>query len=458
MASPFDTLSLAEQTELLVAVFSNLLPDRNVARNSDNWKRLRVLAGAVTDLHAHIDVAERDSMPDRAGEATIERWGLIYALPRKGATAASGVDAGKVRGTASSSWATTDTLLHKSGLTFRPTTSGSLDASGEGLVGIIAIDTGPTTRLGTGEVLLWSVTPSGLENEVELVADLDQGGEANEPIGEYRARILNRIAQPAMGGNANDWTQWILESSAAIKSGHVYPNRNGLGSVDVAALKAGSGAARLLDGAERLALQNYVNERRPVNAGVPRVLEVVTQTQDIDVTLVPESALQYARDWDDRTPPEVLTWTAATRVLVFTATRPASMGVGLRLIVGGTSGVELEIESLSSSNAVVLKSARGQTPLAAALVYSGGSIIAPVRAAILALFDSLGPRVGSFGYANWEGSLRLSRLFERIQTTAGVLDSTIVTPVGNVEPTPETYPFDTQVGLLIPGAVLVRYA
>jgi uncharacterized phage protein gp47/JayE len=453
----FDTLSLDEQTELQVAAFSNQLPDKNVARNSDNWKRLRVTSGAVTDLHAHIDAAQRDALPDTAGEATIGRHGGIYHVERKGATPASGVNAGKIRGTNGSAWTTASALVHKSGLRFRTTTSGTLGVSGEALVGIIGIDVGPKTRLTAGEVLTWEVTPSGLENEVELVADLDQEGDDNEPIGEYRSRILNRIAQPAMGGNSNDWRTWILESSAAIKAGYIYPNRNGLGSVDLAALKGGSGAARLLDVAERAALLAYVNARRPVTAAA-RVLEVQTQALNVETTLVPESGVEFLQDWDDTAPPVVSTWTAGTRVLVFAAARPASMAAGHRLVVAGTTGLEMEIESLSGADAVVITDALGQSPAAAALVYSGGPLVTPARDAIVALFDSLGPRVGPFGYGDWEGQFRLSRFFEAVQTTVGVLDSTPITPLANVEPTAESYPTDTFVRLLIPGNVLVRYA
>lgn len=454
----FDVLDLEGNTELLVSGFSNQLPDKNVGRNSDNWKRLRSVALAKTDLDAHVAACFRDSLPDTASEATINRHGDTHGVTRKAASAASEESAGKIRGANGSSWDhTTDTLRHKSGLRFQPTTSGTLGVSGEALVGIIAIDTGPQTRIEAGEVLIWEVTPPGLENEVKLVLDLEDGGEASEQIGAYRGRVLNRIAQPAQGGNANDWAQWVLESAAYVATAYVWPNRNGRGSVDVAGLKAGSASARLLSAPEQATLLAYVNTKRPV-AAAARVLDVITQAVNVTVTLVPESGVQFSRDWDDSTPLVVSTWTPGTRILVFTTPRPASMAAGHRLVVAGTSGVELEIESLSSTDAVVIKDALGQTPAGAQQVFSGGPIVTPVRAAILAQFDGLGPRVGDFGQGNWVGSLLLSQLFETIQTTEGVLDSTIVAPVANVEPTPESFPFDAQIRLLIAGNVIVRYA
>ena len=262
-----------------------------------------------------------------------------------------------------------------------------------------------------------------------------------------------------MGGNANDYEQWILESSASIATGYVWPNRNGNGSVDIAGLKAGRGSTRLLSAGERTALQAYVDAVRPVSTGTQRVLEVTAEEQDCEVTLVPESSAEFAQDWSASAPPVVDSWVSGTRTLTFAADRPPSMSAGDRLTVEGTSGVELVIESLSGTDAVVLVDAKGQTPTAASEVYSGGPLVTPVRDAILALFDSLGPRGNEFGTGKWVSTLYHSHLFETVQTSDGVLDSTIITPASDAEPTQTSYPVDdSTINVLVPGNVLVRYA
>ena len=80
----FDVLDLEGNTELLVAGFANQLPDKNVGRNSDNWKRLRTVALAKTDLDAHVAACFRDALADTASEATINRQGVaaVFAVPR----------------------------------------------------------------------------------------------------------------------------------------------------------------------------------------------------------------------------------------------------------------------------------------------------------------------------------------------------------------------------------------
>jgi uncharacterized phage protein gp47/JayE len=455
-----ELLTLDEMTDLLVAFAKNLLPEDDYSKGSDNWLRLRTVAGGDTDLNAMLQAVERDMWADTASEEALEnKHGVKLQLPRKGAIKASGALAGLIVGDVAETWLATDALVHVNGQRYFPTSGGTIGASGQELVGIIAETGGLAGNLGAGEVLSWESPPGGggIETEVELQVALTLGAD-KEPLGAYRIRILNREAFPSMGGNANDWKDWIEESSDDIATGYVWPGRNGKGSVDIAGLKSGTGATRLLDGSERTALQAAVQLLRPV-AGTPRTLEVTTETQGVEITLVPESELEFAKDWNDSTPPVVLTWVLATRLLTFDAARPASMAVGDRIVVENTSGVDLVIESLSGTDAVILVGAKGQTPAALDEVYSGGPIVTSVRAAVLALFNALGPRVDEFGDSKWVSTLFLSHLFETAQTTAGVLDSTIVSPVADAKPTATSYPVDdSTINLLIAGDVLVRYA
>jgi uncharacterized phage protein gp47/JayE len=456
----YDVLDLEANREILVAAGQNIMPEKNWSRRSDNYKRMTIVALAKTDVDAHVDACFREALPDTA-VANIDRHGTLVDVERKAESPASAPDAGKITGLSGSSWMVTDELVHKSGLRFRPSIGGTLDAGGEAVVGIVAIDTGSQTRLSSGEILTWDpTTPTGLEDDVELVADLDDAGEDTESIGAYRTRILERWSEGKEGGTASDWRQWVLGADTGvdgIATAYIYPNRAGVGSVDVAALKAGSGAARLLDAGEIATLLAYLNTVRPIGA-TARVLEVVTQSQDVEAVIQPESGGTFGPDWDDATPPEVLTWTAATRTLMFTAARPPSMDVGDRLVIDGTSGVELKIEALSGTDGVILEDALGQTPAAGMDVYSGGPLTTPVRQAILDHFDTLGPRVGPYGLGDWISTLRHAHLFESVQTTAGVLDHDLTTPADDVEPTAETYLNETEVALLIAGDVLVRYA
>lgn len=448
----YETLDLEGNRDLLVAAGSNTLPEQDWSRNGDNYKRATINALGVTENHAHIKACFRDALPDSAGEATAGRWGGIVGVPRTGATAASAPNAGKIRGVAASTWLATDALVHKSGLRFRPTDAGVLGGGGEALVGIIAIDVGSQTRLSAGETLTWESPPPGLEATVELVADLDEGGLDAEELGPYRNRYLNRFAQPRKGGSVNDYVGWIQEQGYPF--GYAYPHRNGRGSMDVAALKAGTGSARLLDAGERADLLAFLETVRPGGVTGIRVLEVVTYPSNISAVIEPQEDPQYAPDWTPETPMSVDSWTAATRTLVFGIDRPPSMSVGDRVIPAGSNGVQLVIEAFSGSDAVVLADALGTTPSGA--VYSGGPLIDPVRDGLIAMINGLGPRVGRFG-KGWVSAIRVSEVRKVIQNTPGVFDHTLGAPIANLEATESVFPDDEWVALLIPYSILVRY-
>ncbi len=460
--SAFEVPSLEEMHELLLAQHANLLPDFDLSQAQDDWKRLRATAGAVTDLHAHIDQAARDAMPDTAEGAAIDRHGGIWDTGRKGASVAKGLAAGRIRGTAGSAWLTTDELVHTNGKRYHPLAAGTIPAAGFFDADVESIDTGATAKLQKGEILRWSTTPAGLEDEVELVADLDQGGEDGEQDGPYQERVLDRIGQPAMGGNVVDYERWAIEATSpagveiGVDQAYVYPNRNGLNSVDVAALLPGSGTTRKLSAQQLADLLTYIDARRPSSMAL-RVLTTTEQTQAVELVVTPINDPQWNKDWDDSTPLVVSTWTPATRALKFTTARPASMRAGHRLVVRGHSGKELVIESLSGTDTVIIQTVH-YTPIAAEQVYSGGPLVEPLRAAIQALFDELGPYKGSYGADRWDDTLRLSSLSKVALGQEGVREASTVTPATSKAPDATEYPSDTAVKFLIAGEILVRYA
>jgi hypothetical protein len=101
-------------------------------------------------------------------------------------------------------------------------------------------------------------------------------------------------------------------------------------------------------------------------------------------------------------------------------------------------------------------------PVAGDVVYSGGPLVTSVRTAIVAYMDQLGPgRVDtasgadfSYGSSYWEGTLRRAKLHNLAQKQAGCLDSNVITPPANVEPT-NISPRDA-VSVLVSRVVIVR--
>ena len=456
---PFDVVH-----DDLLAAASGRFPDANLSEGSHLNKRAAISALAITDANHNLLTVQNDLMADTAKGVMLARHMAVRGVPVRGAVG-SAQDLGlRVFGTIGATVPSAEQLVHvSSGLLFATSSGGTIAATGYLDVNVASQSTGALTNLEAGQELQFSSTPVGLEDNAKIVINLT-GGLDVELEDSQRTRLLNRIAEPAGGGNRNDWEQWTIEALASIASAYVYPNRNGLGSVDVAALKAGSGSARVLSGSERAAVLTYLDGVRPVTA-TARVLETVAVPTDVEVKITPIDSSEYVFDFDDSTPPVVASYAAGTREVTLTADRPGNMGAGDRVVFDTVSalntGRQWTIESIDSGVATkfTLSEDLPFTPIATDIVYSGSPETAAIWSAIVALFDALGsanPDTNSYG--GWSGNLRLSRLFERVQTQAGVLDSEIVAPVANVEADDPAYPSNGTIELLTPGLILVRRA
>lgn len=458
----YTTPTLEESHKSLLADIGNRVRGLNLSRFSDAWKRLRTIALAVTGLHYHIAFAWRQLMPDTATGTYLDRWGAVFGVARMAATAAQKADALRIYGTAGSVIADGTEAVHEDGTTYETSGANTIPAGGTYVdCDVVATTLGSAGRKQAGEDLTLSSPPAGCESTATLVLDIDEDGEDAEEDGPYRKRILTRSALAPMGGNAADFEAWVVESG--MRTGYCYPRRNGLGTVDVVGLHGGSGSDRIPSAPEVLAIQAYVEDVAPVDC-VVRALTVTAQEEDADIVLLPEDG--YTFDWTDGTtgtdaPLVVDTWTAGTRTLKFTTARPDDMAVGDRLVYVSTAapygdGREMVIESLSSTDSVVLVEDDLLTdapPVAGDYVYSGGPLVEPVRQAVLAVYDALGPGTGSYG-TRWSGDLRQSTLFKAAQTTEGVLDSDVLTPATNV--VAACVDPNASVSLIVPRQVVVR--
>jgi uncharacterized phage protein gp47/JayE len=457
----------------LLRDYANRLPGASLAKKTINRALVGMTSMATALLLRSLKVIYRDLWPDTAARDELLRHGSIRNITLRPATPAKKADALRVVGTVGAAYTSGDVLTHSSGLRYELAESGVVGVGGFTDVDVIGIDTGRQTRLAAGEVLTFVAPAGGINSRAELQLDLDEDGDDEESEGEYRVRVLDRFAAPGMGGNADDFRQWAKEVTGVFEA-YVYPLRQGLGSIHVAALKSGTGAARLLSLGERDELQDYLNEKKPDGYEDCYVLEVTAEARAIEVVLEAEDGHPW--DWDDSTPLVVLTWTALTRTLQFTGPRPADMQVGDRLVyqlVAGTlnAGGEQVIESFVSTDQVVLAASAELTatpPIATINVYAGGALTEPVRASLQAHVDSLGPgrlsaslgiALGtdfSAGGSYWTGSLLRSKLGAAADDVDGVVDYDIIAPPAPTGYFPTNIPPALQVAVAIASQIIAR--
>lgn len=466
----YDILTLDELTEFAVAAHRNLLPDKRIDRYSDNYKRVRHLALLASDLHAAVLGAWRAALIPTAKGDDLAGHASVFGVAAKGPTGSSGAAAGRLRGTVGAAYTSGMVATHVSGLAFTVEASGVIPASGYVDVEIRASSTGQATNLQAGQVLTLASPPTGIQGAVELQAALTGGTDA-EPDGELLRRVLARTAHPATGGSAADWVAWSLAVSPVVEA-YVYRHRAGFGTVDVAAFRRATGAARALSSGERATLLAALQERAPGLSAMIRVLETEDDPVPVKLVITPGSNPAHARDWNDTVPPVVASYVSGTRTLTFTAARPADMRAGDRLCWDGAGGELAEIEALSGSSAVVLRADPSVAPTGN--VYAGGPLTALVQAAVRNLIDGwtegatdpdpgtyhagVGPTLGDFG-VGWDGGLRPAAIqgaaMERVD---GLIDVVVAAPAANYFPDDYGYPDDGKTRFVTASYVFVRYA
>ena len=450
---------------LLVALARGLFPTLDVSRLSFPSLFAKVIAAAAVGVHSHVDSVRKDLLPWSAEGDALDAWGVAIGVARKGATPSRRSAALRLANNSGTgeSITTGRALVHASGLRFAVNQDVTVAANSTADVDVIAVDVGSATRLDVGEILTFVTPPAHVEDSAELQLALTDDGTDKESDGDYQARVLSHFSAPPLGGAQNDYVQWSLQISG-ISRAYVYPNRNGLGTVDVAALHSGSGSARLLNPTERGVLQAYLDTVAPVHATV-RVIEVMEQLASVEVLVRDNGQPQYAWDWiDPITPPSVSSWNSTTRSLTFSAALPDGIVVGSRLTLkktdGTGSGEVLRVQSVTSTTVIVLETAPTVAPVSGDVIYAASTLSSAVRTAIINMVNALGtanPDAASYG--SWDANLRLAALFREVTGVAGVMDAQISSPSANIEavdPWDFPAPGNAHIWVLSPSRVIVR--
>lgn len=488
--------SLDELHNFLIAFWKALFPGSNVqSRFSYHWKRLKAYAGGITDLHAHVQTMANDIMLDTSTGTYLTRWGRIFNVPKKTATPARGENALRCYGNVAAAVTTGDQLTDPvTGLTFEVAENGAVPVAGTYIdVDVRAVSTGAATRLRAGTSLQFVAPPAGIQAVATLVKDLDEDGFDEEQEGAYSARVNARVAKPKSGGNQDDFVAWALEV-AGVDQAFAYPNRAGVGTMDVVGLHNGSGSARALSSTERSALLAYLKKKAPSQisgtGGGLRVLETLVDGRTVEILVSPDGSDAAEFDWVDEIAPTISAF--AAQLVTLNAARPASMQAGHRFVVKGVGSVQdgrvFTIDALhANADKFYVKEVPPVNFAATDIVYAGGPLTKLVRDAIVAHMNGeivyadkgqptpasvaesqkravgLKPLAYGIGTANpagkygtWSGALNRSVLDKIATYATGVRKVEIPTPAADYEAADPVFPNDSQIYFVGPSVVLVR--
>lgn len=514
---PIKLPSLSEMRSLVVALGKSLFPGSNFGSDrSYHGRRATYISAAATEIISGVDGVARDSHPLTAGPgAPIRAWGEATGVAEKTATPARKAAVGRVRGAAAATVSIGAQLRHESSgliyeLNSNVTIPGTFGVDPESFADadIVASEAsgsvGSQTRLKAGETLNFLAPPGTIQTQVVLQSDLDEDGFDAEQFGSYRARVLATFSQAPSGGNQSDFAKWVVASLNTVAQGFAYPNRAGRGTIDVVGFYNGTGTARSLSSIDRDTVKAYVQSQAPFQisggGGGLRVLQTVADPQNVEILIEPNGQTAFAKDWDDTGPPTVLSWTGATRHLRFAAALPASLRAGHRLlfapVASAQNGTEYRVESIFSSDTVVLELVPPVAPAATDKIYSGGPLTTLIRDAIVAhmngeivyagrglrpvpasvaaatglsivgldiLAEGMGPAnpAGIYNSPNgpsWSGAIIRAQLFGIAKYTSGVRNVTVVTPASDYEAVDDAFPLGNQIHYVTPNAIVIRSA
>lgn len=203
----------------------------NIAPGSDYYLIGQGLGNELEVVQANGVVTADAGMPDTAAGTDLDRWGNLLGMSRRPALPSRG-QVTVACSVPSTTVVTGAQLTDSGGLRYQVITGGiyTVDVTGKFQVPVIAIDTGEATNHANGDVLNWSSSappycaptatvglPGGTDG-LSFGADSEVGND--EP---FRARILDRLANPPRGGNWSYIATSATNSTPIVQAAFVYP-------------------------------------------------------------------------------------------------------------------------------------------------------------------------------------------------------------------------------------------
>ncbi len=437
------------------AYLASKRPDLAVSLDRDLGIVMSMLIEAQYGIHRQAQVAQRDMFvsAETSTEALDKHADARLPGGRKGAVKASGTSAVRVTGVSGTEVAAGLVLVFSDGTEYKLTESGTLSGTTIDL-DIEASQGGSSGNREVGDDLTFFQPPEGIQATAELVVAVT-GGEDAESDAALVTRLLDAYQNPPAGGRFSDFRQWAtaVEGVATAycygPSSNVPTGRRGLGAVDVAILKSGSGTARLPSAALQASVLAAINASRPALA---RDVSVLIPTQlGNGVTLVATPLAGWEFDWIATQNHTVTAWDSITKELQFTV--EPECAVDDRVMVAGEV---VKVTSLDFVGAppykVYIDTVLTVSPVSK-IMYPGGPISQPLLTAIQALFDALGPARGTAADPdqNWEDTLQVASIYDVCMDVTGVRNINVTSPSSDVTPSDT----GTDVQLIVPGEFTV---
>jgi uncharacterized phage protein gp47/JayE len=272
----FNKPSFTDLYNRIVSDINNSLPGQDASLPNTP---LNILATATTggfnELYSYLDYMSNQTNILYATGSNLDLYGQIWSVSRNAATTSTGT--ATFTGLAGYTLPSGTLVQTSTGTQYQTTSSVSLTTT-SGTASLTALVTG-NNNLTSGTTLSLVNPVSGI-NQTFTVVSLT-GGSDVESDTSYRARLLDRIANPPFGGAAGDYINWML-SQPNVTRAWVYPLEQGPGTVVCRFAMDNTNVNGIPLSADVTNMQNYLNTLRPVTASV---VVVAQYTQSINLTI-----------------------------------------------------------------------------------------------------------------------------------------------------------------------------
>jgi len=437
-------------------------------------------------LDAQAVQVSRDILPDQASTAALERFGVVYGIPRPVGTYAQLT--AQVEGFAPSTFYVIPALTQASatdGTLYDVTTASvTTDINKLATIALTAVAIGVSGNRSVGAVLTFQTAPAGLLAPMSVLSCVPAVGPATDEV--YRAVLLGRLRDRPASGNRSDWRSWVTGYlGTSVAAAYVYPllkppavvpgtgTVGTLGCVSVVAVGPAQGDSLIplsVVPADDLSTRNeasplphiidYINGDRTI-AGVPTAdgyqLRPVTMGPDGDNWTIESIGFSYTTVELELVMDGAFAFPWAGTMTVAVGSTNTSLVVtgdetakeGLSALVSPQPAAERgTLRSVVLGNATF---AAGETtfdqsadpvgsPLSGGLVYPSPPNWDLIRLAVFGFFDALAPGDTS-PPSRWTATGNSiafpSALAAAVLTVPGVLSCVVIQPAAALTPAPK---------------------
>ncbi len=249
---------------------------------------LRAQAGATHGLYGALDHLSRQVLPTTAETDILDEHARWWGVARNPAAAATGTVT--FAGTNGVTIPAGTAVQRADGTEYTTDAAGEI-AAGSADIAVTASAGGQAGNADAGTALSLVSPIAGVQSSATVAAGGLTGGTDIETDAALRERLRLRVQNQPQGGAKTDYETWALEV-AGVTRVWVLPGWLGIGTVGVAFVRDDDDDP-IPDAAEVTAVQDYIDDRRPVTADVT-VFAPTAAAVAMTISLAPNTAAVQA--------------------------------------------------------------------------------------------------------------------------------------------------------------------